>query len=194
MQSRSIVDEVQRLFRERGDSNYGREAVTQLQHALQSAHFAEQDGAGAALVAAALLHDVGHLLHRLDDDAPDRGIDDRHEALAANWLRQRFGPDVVEPVALHVEAKRYLCTIEPSYLQSLSPPSVRSLELQGGRMNADELTRFERHPFFSEAVRLRRWDDAAKVVGLVTPSLEHFLPMIETAVPVGQAFQPDEPR
>lgn len=175
----AVVEEVLRLFRERGDSNYGKEAVTQSQHALQAALFAERDGTQPALVVAALLHDVGHLLHDLPEDAPDRGVDDRHEAHGARWLRERFGPDVVEPVALHVAAKRYLCAIDPDYAKQLSPPSMQSLRLQGGPMTPEDVRRFESRGGFRNAVRLRRWDDAAKVVGLATPALEHFLPAID---------------
>jgi phosphonate degradation associated HDIG domain protein len=177
--SSPVVDDVLRLFHERGGSNYGHEAVTQLQHALQAALFAEQSGASPELIVAALLHDVGHLLHDLPEDAPDRGVDDRHETRAAQWLRQRFGPGVVEPVAWHVAAKRYLCATDPVYANQLSPPSLQSLRLQGGPMTPEDCREFERRRGFREAVQLRRWDDAAKVVGLATPSLEHFVPMID---------------
>src|SRR5579871_1803106 len=137
------VAEIDRLFRERGRSRYGGEAVTQLEHALQAAALAEQEGARPALIAAALLHDVGHLLHDLPDDAPERDVDDRHESLAARWLAGRFGPEVVDPVRLHVAAKRYLCATAPGYLDGLSPPSLHSLELQGGPMSPGQARRFE---------------------------------------------------
>lgn len=173
--------EVLRLLRDRGDSQYGGEAVTQREHALQAAFFAEQAGAPSTLIAAALLHDVGHLLHSLPDDAPDRGIDDRHEMLAARWLEFRFGPEVVEPVRLHVAAKRFLCAVEPDYSGQLSPPSLQSLELQGGPMSAEEAVSFRAHALHAAAVALRRWDDAAKVPNLATPSLEHFAQHVERA-------------
>ncbi|HWY88360.1 MAG TPA: HD domain-containing protein [Gemmataceae bacterium] len=176
-----VADEVTRLFRERGNSNYGQEPVTQQQHALQAAFFAEREQAGPALIAAALLHDVGHLLHDLSEDAPNHGTDDRHEHLAAQWLRQRFSAGVVEPVALHVEAKRYLCAVDADYESELSPASQLSLRLQGGPMAAPDIRRFEEHPFFRAAVRLRRWDDAAKIIGLATPPLEHFVRYIDAA-------------
>ena len=178
----STTDEVLTLFRQRGGSQYGGEAVTQLEHALQAATFAEREGAAPALVAAALIHDVGHLLHELPADAPARGVDDRHETLAAAWLAQRFGPPVVAPVAMHVAAKRYLCTVDPGYLGRLSQPSVLSLALQGGPMTPDEVKQFETRPFFQDAVRLRRWDDAAKVVGMATPELDHFARYLHLAV------------
>src|SRR5262245_40405061 len=176
-----ITEEILNLFRLRGDSEYGGEAVTQLEHALQAATFAEREGAEPALVAAALIHDIGHLLHDLPRHAPDQNIDDRHETLAAAWLAKRFPPSVVAPVAMHVAAKRYLCAIDREYLGHLSQPSVQSLALQGGPMTAEEVQRFESRPFFQEAVRLRRWDDAAKVVGMATASLEHFARFIDLA-------------
>ena len=161
-------------MRQRSMSQYGREAVTQQEHALQAAFFAETSGVSSSLVAAALLHDVGHLLHHLDDDAPERGIDDQHETLAAQWLERRFGPEVVEPVRLHVAAKRFLCATEPDYMAQLSPASLVSLRLQGGVMSDDEVKLFRSHPFCEAAVALRRWDDAAKQPQLVTPPIEHY--------------------
>jgi [1-hydroxy-2-(trimethylamino)ethyl]phosphonate dioxygenase len=176
-----VTDEIIDLFQQRGGSLYGGEAVTQLEHALQAATFAEREGAEPTLIAAALIHDVGHLLHDLPYDAPDQGLDDRHEALAAAWLAQRLGLAVVAPVALHVAAKRYLCTVDTEYFGQLSQPSVQSLALQGGPMAPEEVDRFRTRPYSQEAVRLRRWDDAAKVVGMKTPSLEHFARYLELA-------------
>ena len=135
----AITIKVIQLFQKRGGSQYGREAVSQQEHALQAAFFAETAGVSSSLIAAALLHDVGHLLHQLDDDAPERGIDDRHETLAAQWLERRFGPEVVEPVRLHVDAKRFLCATEKDYIAQLSPASIVSLRLQGGVMSDDEV-------------------------------------------------------
>jgi phosphonate degradation associated HDIG domain protein len=173
------LDAIRRLFAERGDSAYGGESVSQREHALQAAALARRDGAGAALVTAALLHDVGHLLHELPDDAPDRGVDDTHEALAARWLSLWFGPDVTEPVRLHVDAKRYLCAVEPEYLRRLSEPSVLSLRLQGGPMTDDEVRAFRESPHLAEAIALRRWDDEAKDPDLTVPDLESYVSIIE---------------
>jgi phosphonate degradation associated HDIG domain protein len=178
----SAIEEIITLFRQRGDSQYGGEAVTQLEHALQAATFAEREGAPPALIAAALIHDVGHLLHDLPDDAPDQGVDDHHETLAAAWLAQRFCPPVVAPVAMHVAAKRYLCAVDAKYLGQLSQPSMQSLTLQGGPMTPQEVKRFETRPCFQDAVRLRRWDDAAKVISMTTPDLEHFARYLDLAL------------
>lgn len=170
----STTMEALQLFGERGGSQYGQEAVSQLEHALQAAFFAEKAQASAELIVAALLHDVGHLLHQLPEDAPEQGIDDRHEAVGGRWLKRFFPQAVVEPVQLHVAAKRFLCATETHYLQQLSPPSILSLSLQGGAMSSEEVAAFRSHRTFDSAVALRRWDDAAKVPNLATPSLEHF--------------------
>ena len=167
-------DALRDLFAAHGHSAYGGEAVTQWEHACQAACLAEQAEAGAALVIAALAHDVGHLLHALPDDAPDRGIDDVHERIGAEWLAASFPEGVVAPVRLHVPAKRYLCAVAEAYLAGLSPPSLTSLALQGGPMSAAEVANFERLPCSADAVRLRRWDDQAKVSGLPTLPFEHF--------------------
>jgi [1-hydroxy-2-(trimethylamino)ethyl]phosphonate dioxygenase len=168
------VDRILELFRTRGGSEYGGEAVTQQEHALQAAALAESEGAPAELIVAALVHDIGHLLHDLPDDAPDTGIDDHHENSGWHFLRRYFPPAIVEPVRLHVAAKRYLCAVDTRYHAALSEPSRVSLALQGGVMDAAEVRAFEQHPHFEAALRLRRWDDAAKTPGLPTPSLEHF--------------------
>ena len=173
-----IIEQIKRLFENNGASLYGGEGVTQLEHALQAAMLAELDGADAALITAALLHDIGHLLHDLPEDAPDHGIDDIHEVLASNWLCEHFPPEVSEPVRMHVDAKRYLCAVEPEYMESLSAASLVSLELQGGMFSIEEAHQFERSPFYEHAIQLRRWDDAAKVIGLETPTLDHFLSYI----------------
>ncbi len=161
-------------FRRRGGSNYGSESVTQVEHALQAAHAAERSGASPQLVAACLLHDIGHMLHDLPEDAPDHDIDDQHEQLGAAWLTEYFLPEVVEPVRLHVAAKRYLCYADPTYFSQLSPPSVQSLALQGGPMTASQAEHFEKHPHFRAAIDLRRFDELAKVPGLETPPIEYY--------------------
>ena len=177
----NVVDGLIALFREKGNGAYFGEAVTETEHALQCAHLAEQSGAAAELIAAALLHDVGHLLHGLPEDIADRGQDGRHEDAGAAWLQRSFGPPVVYPVRLHVAAKRYLCAVEPDYRAGLSEASQRSLRLQGGPMSPEEVCRFEHEPWFRSAVAVRRWDDGAKVPGLVVPGLDHYRPCLEAA-------------
>jgi phosphonate degradation associated HDIG domain protein len=175
MDADKVLNSIRDLFDRRGSSLYGGEAVSQLEHALQAADLAEQAGARPELIVAALLHDIGHLLHDLPEDAPDNGVDDVHERLGNAWLRRSFGPDVCDPVRQHVAAKRYLCAVDSDYQQSLSSPSLQSLQLQGGPMDADEVSQFEAEPSFRDYVEVRRWDDQAKVPGLATPPLEHFL-------------------
>jgi len=167
------------LFAARGDSEYGGEAVTQIEHALQCALLAEQSDAKPALIVASLLHDVGHLLHDFPDDAPDQGIDDHHENSGCRFLKKYFDDAVSEPVRLHVAAKRYLCSVDDSYLRSLSGPSVVSFHLQGGVMDDAERAEFESSSHWKDAVQLRRWDDLAKVIDLETPRIEHFLAYID---------------
>jgi [1-hydroxy-2-(trimethylamino)ethyl]phosphonate dioxygenase len=181
------ITEIRRLFAERGDSAYGGEAVSQREHALQAAHFARQSGSTAALITAALLHDVGHLLHQLPDRAPDEGIDDLHEQLAGRWLARWFGPEVVEPIRMHVDAKRYLCAIEPGYRETLSPPSLVSLALQGGPMTSSEVQAFRESPHAAAAIALRRWDDAAKDPTLEVAGVDEYIPIIEGALAASTA-------
>jgi len=179
-----LVQSIVQMFRKHGGSQYGGESVTQQEHALQAAMLARKQGLPAAEIAAALLHDVGHLLHELPDDAPDRGIDDFHEELAGAWLDKHFIPELVEPVRLHVAAKRYLCAVEPGYFEKLSPPSVLSLELQGGPMSASEVESFEKNRHHAAAVRLRRFDEEAKIEGLPTPRVEDFVGEMEACLKV----------
>jgi phosphonate degradation associated HDIG domain protein len=176
------VEHILRLFQERGSAAYLGEPVSQQEHALQAAWAAEKVGATPALIAAALLHDVGHLLHDLPEDCAEAGIDDAHEVRGARWLTTAFGPEVVEPIRLHVPAKRFLCSTEPAYHGQLSEASQLSLRLQGGPMTAAEATDFRRHPHAEAAVALRRWDEAAKIAGLPTPGLDHFRPYLEAAL------------
>jgi phosphonate degradation associated HDIG domain protein len=174
----NIVDQVCELFATKGHAAYVGEPVSQLEHALQTAHHAETSGADDALVVAALLHDVGHLLHKLPENVADDGVDTRHEHLGQAWLARYCGPDVTEPVRLHVPAKRYLCATDPAYLAALSPASTQSLKLQGGPMSPGEVSEFEEHPHYRRAVTLRRWDDLAKIPGLDVPPLDHYRPRL----------------
>jgi [1-hydroxy-2-(trimethylamino)ethyl]phosphonate dioxygenase len=175
---RTVIEEVHDIFEAKGAELYLGEAVTQLEHALQCATFAKRDGGTASEIVAALLHDIGHLLHHLPEDCADHGIDDRHEQLGGRWLEKRLPPSVTEPVRLHVAAKRYLCRVDANYAAILSPSSVQSLRLQGGPMNDAEVNEFNSMPHAHAAVRLRRWDDEGKIVGLSTPTLAEFTALI----------------
>jgi phosphonate degradation associated HDIG domain protein len=176
----NVLDEIRRIFERRGSDAYFGESVSMKDHALQAAYFAQQGAAPTALVVAALLHDVGHLLDNVPDDIEDWTADAHHEELGSRWLAQRFRPEVSEPVRLHVAAKRYLCATDPQYFETLSTASVHTLKLQGGLLAAHEIAAFEAQPYFRQAVRVRRWDDQGKVAGLSTPSLEDYTALIET--------------
>ncbi len=178
----TAADQVMSRFQSRGQAAYFGEPVSQLEHALQCAHLADSEGAPDALVVAALLHDFGHLLHGLGEAAADEAVDARHEDLGAAWLEKHFGPEVAGPVRLHVAAKRYLCGARLEYLAQLSPASIQSLSLQGGPFSPDEARAFESQAYFRQAVRLRRWDDAAKIPGLSVPSLDSYRSRIEAAL------------
>lgn len=217
------VDDLIALYRNYGARQYGREAVSQLEHALQCAHLAETAGAAPALVAASLLHDVGHMVwHSAPATAAVEGkknaarkgamqglldhlaagesheyqhtpveqaallrgkrANDLHEHRAQWFLENLFGPEVLEPIRLHVEAKRYLCFAEPGYWDILSPASKHSLEVQGGPHDAERAHRFAHMVHAEDAVQLRRWDDSAKVPGTRTPDLEHYKKILEAVV------------
>ena len=167
--------DIERLFAERGGEQYSGEPVTQLEHALQTAHQAETEGASDELVTAALLHDLGHLLHDFGNTPSLRGLDDVHQYLALPFFRGLFSERVLNPIKFHVDAKRCLCATRSDYHAALSEDSKRSLILQGGIFSAQEAENFIAQTGAAEAVRLRVWDDLAKTEGLSTPPLSHFM-------------------
>lgn len=174
----SLAD-IKGLFDSYGAVAYSGEPVTHVEHALQSGALAEEDGASEELVAAAFLHDLGHLLNRQGETPTARGIEDFHQFFVLPFLRPVLPDAVLEPIRLHVDAKRYLCAADDAYLDCLSPDSVRSLKIQGGIFSEEEARAFERRPFANDAVRLRRWDDLAKVAGKPTPDLNRYLRFVE---------------
>lgn len=166
-----------------GAELYG-EDVTQYAHAVQCAQLARAQQATPALVVAALMHDIGHML----PGAPSaiQGVDAAHEVLGADFLATYFGPDVTEPIRLHVQAKRYLCAVEPGYFAGLSTASRLSLRLQGGPFDMDQAEQFEQQPYVADALQLRRWDDAAKRRDWPVPPLESYRPLVrQMLVPLG---------
>jgi phosphonate degradation associated HDIG domain protein len=168
------IDLIDDWLRNRGAGMYGGEAVTQLEHALQCATLAKANGAAPELVTAALLHDICHLA---------KGLDDRtypHGPTGAAMLEGLFPAAVTEPVRMHVDAKRYLCAIEPLYWSGLSDASKRSLMWQGGPFTPDEAAAFIAQPHGEDAVNLRRWDDEAKVPGAKTASLDEFIGIMQS--------------
>jgi len=177
MADETIIDQILKTFRRHGERSYG-ESVSVITHSLQAAYAAEQDDAWPTLIAAALLHDYGHLIHDLPEDCAEQGIDSMHEEHGAAFLADHFVPAVTEPVRLHVAAKRYLCAVDPAYLEALSPASAQSLALQGGPFDTFKVKAFESLAYFTDAVRLRRYDDIAKDPGVWTPDLEHYRPYL----------------
>lgn len=165
---------IEALFLERGAAFYGGEQITQTEHALQCAALAQAAGEPPEVIVAALLHDIGHLLD-------EREADLRHQDVAASALSSCFESAVVEPVRLHVAAKRYLCAVDPAYWAALSMASKESLVWQGGAYDEREAERFAAQPHAMAAVRVRQYDDQAKALDCVTPPLEHFMPMVREA-------------
>ena len=175
----ATISDILNTLSTHGHAQYGCEAVTQKQHALQCATLAKQALSDPSLVAACLMHDFGHLVHTLGEDAAERGINDCHEERALPYLKDIFPKSVTAPIRLHVNAKRYLCAVDEEYWETLSPASKLSLELQGGIFSEAEACAFINQPYAKDAVQLRIWDDLAKDPELDTPDLEHFLPTLE---------------
>ncbi|MER5811274.1 phosphonate degradation HD-domain oxygenase [Streptomyces sp. NPDC002033] len=168
------------LFEGEGSAEYFGEEVTQAEHMLQAGALAEAAGAPDHLVAAALLHDIGHFHGTVTGrDLMEDGLDNRHSHTGADWLARWFGPEVTEPVRLHVAAKRYLCTAEPGYFGLLSEASVHTLRVQGGPMDPEQVRAFEALPGAADAVAVRRWDERAKDPLMDPPDFAHFRPLLE---------------
>lgn len=178
----TIVPFLAGIFERRGAEEYLGEPVTMAEHMLQGAWFAEQEGASDELIAAALLHDVGHFTSEFGAYAPDDTEDKHHDDAGAEVLGPFFPPVVTECVRLHVAAKRYLCATDPNYDARLSPASRHTLSLQGGPMNAAEIAQFRSSPFYKEAVRVRLWDEAGKVAGLKTRAFGDYAPLLQRVV------------
>jgi len=176
------LNDIERVFLEHGHLAYDGEEVSHLEHALQTATLAERAGAGAPLVTACLLHDLGRLLAEHSGTRPLPAMDDKHEYFILPFLRGLFGNDVLEPIRLHVQAKRYLCFVESGYMRVLSPNARQRLTLQGGSFDADQAMEFATLPGAPDAIRLRRWDDQARQPGMQTEPLDHFLEVARSAM------------
>jgi len=175
----TAVDFIIGLFNHMGEREYLGEAVSQGEHGIQCAVMADQLEGKDTLTAAALMHDVGHFVHAYTENAAELGIDAKHEDFGADFLARFFPPEVVEPVRMHVDAKRYLCAVEPEYFDCLSPASVLSLKLQGGPMEGEELERFAASPHLNDAIVLRRCDEGAKVANLEIPAIEEYRDLLQ---------------
>ncbi|NND17535.1 MAG: HD domain-containing protein [Silicimonas sp.] len=167
------------IFERRGAESYLGEPVTMSQHMLQGAKLAEDEGAPDELIAAALLHDIGHYTSEFGPYSPDDTEDNHHDDAGAEVLKHFFPAVVVDCVRLHVAAKRYLCATDRTYFSRLSSASVHTLKLQGGPMSAEELADFEAEPHFREAVRVRIWDEGGKDPSMATPDFAHYVPLLK---------------
>ncbi len=178
----TIVPFLADIFERRGPESYLGEPVTMAEHMLQGAWLAEADGAGDELVAAALLHDIGHYTSEFGTYSPDDIEDKHHDEAGGEVLAPFFPPVIVECVRLHVAAKRYLCATDPGYFGKLSQASVHTLSLQGGPMNVEEVAEFRRNPFHDEAVRVRIWDEGGKVANMKTKTFRDYVPLLQRVV------------
>ena len=169
-----IFSKIEQIYNEKGHNHYG-EGVSQIEHAVQCACLAVDDDERSDMVVAALLHDIGHLVEEVSTTHGNV----HHDLAGAEFLSSDFPPGVTEPIRLHASAKRYLCTVEAGYIDSLSPASRYSLDYQGGLMTEEEVTLFRAEPFHEQAIRLRRWDDEAKDDELVSTPFTSFKRYLE---------------
>ncbi|MGI9385819.1 MAG: HD domain-containing protein, partial [Methyloligellaceae bacterium] len=175
----NIAAVITTIFEKRSKDEYAGEAVTVAEHMLQGAHLATTAGESEEIVAAALLHDIGHFTGSLGMYDPGDKEDRHHDEAGAAFLEPFFPPVVVECVRLHVAAKRYLCATDPAYFGKLSEASVHTLELQGGPMSADEVAAFEQNPWHKEAVKVRLWDEEGKDPDMVVPGIRTYEALLQ---------------
>lgn len=177
----SIIDEIFANMERNQHMEYG-ERVSIVAHSLQTAVFAERDGADDLMIAAAFLHDYGHFIHDLGEDIADQGIDAIHEVLGAEALSDYFVPEVIEPMRLHVAAKRYLVATDEEYVKNVSPASMLSLKVQGGPFDEEGIRDFEANPYYKRAIQLRLYDESGKIPDMDVPEFEYYRPYLENAL------------
>ncbi len=185
----TIVPFLADIFERRGAESCLGEPVTMAEHMLQGAWLAEQEATPDELVAAALLHDIGHYTSEFGTYSPEDTEDKHHDEAGADVLAPFFPPVITECVRLHVVAKRYLCATDPEYFAKLSPASIHTLSLQGRPMNAEEIAEFEANPFHREAVQVRIWDEGGKVAGMTTRAFRDYAGLLQRVVDSHMAAQ-----
>ena len=174
----ATTDRVLSLFNTAGQMEYHGEQVSQLEHALQSAHLAGEDYGDEKEIIAALLHDIGHIWPVEGRQVTSVGVVEHDEVGAQVLSDLGFSDDVADIVSGHVAAKRYLVATDEAYAAKLSDVSVESLRLQGGPMSSEEVKDFQRSPNWRSKVRVRTWDDRAKTPGADVPGLESYRELI----------------
>ncbi len=186
-QAEKVTDEIMELYNGYGGNEYAGEKVTQLEHMVQAAELAEEQGFDEEVVLAAFLHDIGHISEAAKDAAGGVDDDNRmgafgikdHEELGAEFLREKgFSKKVYRLVESHVEAKRYLTARDPAYYAELSDASKKTLEYQGGPMTYEEADAFEQYPLFTLIIQMRKWDEQAKIEHKPLPDLQHYRRMM----------------
>ena len=186
-QAEKVTDEIMELYNGYGGNEYAGEKVTQLEHMVQAAELAEEQGFDEEVILAAFLHDIGHISEAAKDAAGGVDDDNRmgafgvkdHEELGAEFLREKgFSKKVYRLVESHVEAKRYLTARDPAYYAELSDASKKTLEYQGGPMTDEEADAFEQYPLFTLIIQMRKWDEQAKIEHKPLPDLQHYRRMM----------------
>ncbi|MCG8493740.1 MAG: HD domain-containing protein [Sneathiellales bacterium] len=178
----TIVPFIEDIFLRRGSDSYLGEEVTMSEHMLQGALLAEKAGADEELVAAALLHDIGHYTSEFPEDALENGINNHHDEAGASVLSQFFPRRVVDCVRYHVDAKRYLCAVDPGYFDRLSDASIHTLNLQGGPMSEIEVIGFRALEYCEDVIQVRIWDEEGKVKGVITPEFSYYVPLLQRVI------------
>jgi len=182
LNSSNIVAHIGDIFKNRGAEEYLGEAVTVAQHMLQGASLAVHQGKSNAVIAAALLHDIGHFSSEFGTFSMDDEHDRRHEITGAKVLEPFFPTQVTQCVHHHVAAKRYLCATREDYFATLSDASVHSLQLQGGSMSADEAAAFAKNPYLDDIVQVRYLDDSGKIADMQTYDYAYFVDLLQGLV------------
>ena len=173
-----IVDEIINKY-QNNNSLYIGEKVTMTEHMIQTAMLAEENHSSQSLICACLLHDYGHFIIEDPDHLVSKSINGKHEDIGFNFLNNYFKPEVVEPIRLHVQAKRYLCR-KKSYWGALSEASKVSLKLQGGVMSDVETEKFNSLKFHYEAILLRKYDDEGKIPNIKMKKIEEYRNLINS--------------